>query len=199
MGGEYFISHRNTSNFLTIMRATILIFSLLVQALTALEVHDKHRKCPSGYTYYGEVEVTDFPTRDYWVEGERTPTYSCYSRHQGPEDWVSANQKCSSSPAVSPSRCTAAARGRGGREAPLTCPPALLRTLLVTLTPPASRPATSTQRKGRSCWPRLSSTGSQRINKNSPPRPRRIPKTMKNICDLTVGRIDLSYLIFIYR
>jgi len=91
------MGHRNTSNFLTIMRATILIFSLLVQALTALEVHDKHRKCPSGYTYYGEVEVTDFPTRDYWVEGERTPTYSCYSRHQGPADWVSANQKCSES------------------------------------------------------------------------------------------------------
>jgi len=81
------------------MRTKILIFSILVQALNALdlEVHDKNRKCPSGYKYYGEVEVNDIPTRDHWEQGPRTPTYSCYQKHQTPADWVIANQKCSDS------------------------------------------------------------------------------------------------------
>jgi len=81
------------------MRTKILIFSILVQALNALdlEVHDYNRKCPSGYQYYGEVEVTDFPSRDHWEEGPRTPTYSCYQKHQTTADWVIANQKCSDS------------------------------------------------------------------------------------------------------
>ena len=49
--------------------------------------------CPSGYKYYGEVDVADVPTRDHWVEGPRSPTYSCYQRHNTAGDWVTANQK----------------------------------------------------------------------------------------------------------
>ena len=104
------------------MRTEILLFSILIQALYALdlEVHDKNRSkffqedanvriklisflfhfhmklcagCPSGYKYYGEVDVADVPTRDHWVEGPRSPTYSCYQRHHTAGDWVTANQK----------------------------------------------------------------------------------------------------------
>jgi len=76
------------------MKIQMILFSLLVQALSAVEVLDENRKCPDGYSYYGEVAVTDFP-RDYMVKGGRTPTYSCYQLHQGDYDWVKANQKCS--------------------------------------------------------------------------------------------------------
>jgi len=81
------------------MRTEILLFSILIQALNALdfEVHDKNRRCPNGYKYYGEVDVADVPTRDHWVEGPRSPTYSCYKRHHTSGDWVTANQKCSDS------------------------------------------------------------------------------------------------------
>lgn len=79
------------------MKIQIILLSLLVQALNAVEVLDESRKCPEGYSYYGEVEVTAFP-RDYMVKkGGRTPTYSCYQLHQGDFDWVKANQKCSES------------------------------------------------------------------------------------------------------
>merc|ERR1711923_179775 len=76
------------------MRIQIFLVCLLVQALNALEVVDESRKCPDGYSYYGEVAVTDFP-RDYMVEGGRTPTYSCYQLITGALNWVQANQKCS--------------------------------------------------------------------------------------------------------
>jgi len=76
------------------MRIQIFLVCLLVQALNAVEVVDESRKCPDGYSYYGEVAVTDFP-RDYMVEGGRTPTYSCYQLITGALNWVQANQKCS--------------------------------------------------------------------------------------------------------
>ena len=91
------------------MKKQIILLSLFVQAF-AVHVLDENRsmlglfkyckahfkvwysECPEGYSYYGEVAVTDFP-RDYMVEGGRTPTYSCYQLHQGNFDWVDANQK----------------------------------------------------------------------------------------------------------
>jgi len=79
------------------MKTKILIFSLLLQTLSALEVYDGRRKCPSGYNYYGEVDISDLPTRDHWLEGPRSPTYSCYRQHQGSMDWIAAYQRCSES------------------------------------------------------------------------------------------------------
>lgn len=79
------------------MNTKLMIFSLLLQALNAfnVEVHDRNRKCPSGYDYYGEVDLSDLAARDYWLQGDRTQIYSCYSLHQGPADWLMATQKCS--------------------------------------------------------------------------------------------------------
>ena len=96
----------------TNMKIQIILLSLLVQALNAVEVHDESRsmlrseiiqinwlqyiwfpECPEGYSYYGEVEVTAFPQGWMVQDGGRTPTYSCYQLHQGDFDWVKANQK----------------------------------------------------------------------------------------------------------
>jgi len=58
-----------------------------------VEVKDYDRACPSGFSYLGEVDATHFG-KDFWTQGERTPTYSCYSLHEGPLDWTAASQKC---------------------------------------------------------------------------------------------------------
>ena len=32
--------------------------------------------------------------RDFWTQGDRTPTYSCYKIHKGPfSDWTNASQR----------------------------------------------------------------------------------------------------------
>jgi len=56
-------------------------------------IKDYNRACPSGFSYLGEVDAEHFG-KDFWTQGERTPTYSCYSLHQGPFDWTAASQKC---------------------------------------------------------------------------------------------------------
>jgi len=58
-----------------------------------VEVKDYDRACPSGFSYLGEVDAEHFG-KDFWTQGERTPTYSCYSIHEGPLDWTAASQKC---------------------------------------------------------------------------------------------------------
>ena len=49
--------------------------------------------CPTGFSYFGEVPVPE-NERDFWTQGDRTPTYSCYKIHKGPfSDWTNASQR----------------------------------------------------------------------------------------------------------
>lgn len=66
----------------------------LVSAVFGAEVQDFSRDCPSGFSYFGEVPVPE-NARDFWTQGDRTPTYSCYKIHTGPfSDWTNASQRC---------------------------------------------------------------------------------------------------------
>jgi len=66
----------------------------LFSAVFGAEVKDFSRDCPSGFSYFGEVPVPE-NERDFWTQGDRTPTYSCYKIHKGPfSDWTNASQRC---------------------------------------------------------------------------------------------------------
>ena len=48
--------------------------------------------CPEGFSYFGEVDIQE-NERNFWVEGEKSPTYSCYSLHLGITNWTAASQQ----------------------------------------------------------------------------------------------------------
>jgi len=72
----------------------ILILSILFITVFGDDiVKDRHRACPEGFRYFGEVDVP-VHDRDYWVQGERTPTYSCYQVKYGNFSWLEATHEC---------------------------------------------------------------------------------------------------------
>jgi len=72
----------------------ILVLSILFLTVYGDDlVQDRHRACPEGFRYFGEVDVP-VHDRDYWVQGERTPTYSCYQVKYGNFSWLEATHEC---------------------------------------------------------------------------------------------------------
>jgi len=72
----------------------ILVLSILFLTVYGDDlVQDRQRACPEGFRYFGEVDVP-VHDRDYWVQGERTPTYSCYQVKYGNFSWLEATHEC---------------------------------------------------------------------------------------------------------